>query len=295
MLFACILTEHEEVVTVLQNIPGITWKAKVYENMPEVHASKMKQRVHFTPSPTTKQVQTRQDPLPDHWDWSEQRSECVDFVSDRGVCDILQLASTNILGDLRCLNGLDPTRVEYSAQFILNCDAQHVVSSCDDYTVQNAGWGFLIDNGTVPESCVSYKAGKTGKVGKCPTVCDNQQKLPARTYAKEVLSICDYEDPNNEENIMRALMNGPVQTRVQITYDFSFYSSGIYKSQFGDWYGWMVCEFVGYGVENGVKFWKVKNQMGRNWGENGYFRIARGTGIPWGENYIEQECYQIVV
>ncbi|CAL6035309.1 Cathepsin_B [Hexamita inflata] len=70
---------------------------------------------------------------------------------------------------------------------------------------------------------------------------------------------------------------------VQITYDFSFYSSGIYKSEFGDWYGWIVCEFVGYGL-NGVKFWKVKNQFGRNWGENGYFRIARGTEIPWGEN-----------
>ena len=34
---------------------------------------------------------------------------------------------------------------------------------------------------------------------------------------------------------------------------------------------------MGWGVEGGVKYWKVANSWNPHWGEKGYFRIVRGV------------------
>lgn len=59
--------------------------------------------------------------------------------------------------------------------------------------------------------------------------------------------------------------------------DFENYASGVYKATSSKSVGGHAVKLVGWGVDGGVKYWKIANSWNPYWGENGYFRIVRGT------------------
>lgn len=71
--------------------------------------------------------------------------------------------------------------------------------------------------------------------------------------------------------------NGPVETAFTVYEDFLTYKSGVYRHRTGGELGGHAVKIVGWGVENGLKYWKIANSWNPNWGDQGYFKILRGT------------------
>jgi C1A family cysteine protease len=59
--------------------------------------------------------------------------------------------------------------------------------------------------------------------------------------------------------------------------DFPSYTSGVYTVKSTTALGGHAIRLIGWGTENGVDYWIGANQWSSGWGENGYFRIRRGT------------------
>ena len=70
---------------------------------------------------------------------------------------------------------------------------------------------------------------------------------------------------------------GPVEGAFTVYEDFETYTSGVYQHITGRYLGGHAIRILGWGVENGQKYWLVANSWNESWGENGYFKILKGV------------------
>jgi cathepsin B len=114
---------------------------------------------------------------------------------------------------------------------------------------------------------------------KGPTSCDSDAKAPHNDYAKDKYFFTGKTvTASGETEIQQAVMaGGPMEVAFIVYSDFENYASGIYHHVTGSMAGGHAVKLVGWGVEGGVKYWKIANSWNPYWGEDGYFRIRRGT------------------
>lgn len=90
-----------------------------------------------------------------------------------------------------------------------------------------------------------------------------------------------------EEDIKREIMErGSISVSFMVYEDFMSYSEGVYQMASGDLLGGHAVKMLGWGVDSGTPYWTCMNSWGTSWGENGFFRIRRGTD----ECGIEDSC-----
>jgi len=126
---------------------------------------------------------------------------------------------------------------------------------------------FIMENGQCPLSAYPYTSGVTKTGGTC-------QKCSAVAH----ISSCSDVKPNDQISLKAAVAQQPVAIAIEAdTRYFQSYSGGVLTSSSCGTtldHGVLI---VGYGTENGIDYWLVKNSWGPTWGLQGYVKIARSS------------------
>lgn len=71
---------------------------------------------------------------------------------------------------------------------------------------------------------------------------------------------------------------GPIEASFDVYSDFPSYKSGIYeKTENATYLGGHAVKLIGWGEQFGIPYWLMVNSWNEGWGDNGLFKIRRGT------------------
>jgi C1A family cysteine protease len=164
-------------------------------------------------------------------------------------------------------NEPEPT-FDLSEQHLFSCGG----GSCEYGWNTPYAFNYLKELGAPDEECYPYRAmdDKPPNFGApCDETCQDWV-IRARKA-----SDWGWVTSHSEEEIKNALMNGPLAVYITVYSDFFGYSSGVYERISDHVEGGHIVCMVGW--DDDLNCWICKNSWGADWGEDGWFRIRKGT------------------
>ena len=217
------------------------------------------------------------DEIPTAFDVRTQWPYCAEVtgaISNQGNCgSCWAMASAAVVSDRVCIATGGAVRTQYAPQFMVSCYARQLGCSGGR---PDPVWHDIMREGLVPEACVPFEQRDEACTGRCV----DGSAYPARQRTHNVYAPWGATDAARVAAIQRDLMqHGSVSASYLVFSDFRpARGTGVYaRGHKATFDGLHMVRIVGWGEENGVPYWTVANSWGTTWGDNGFFRIRRGT------------------
>ena len=199
---------------------------------------------------------------------------CWAFAAASAVSDRLRLMT----------KGAWPT-AELSPQMIVNCAT--TANGCHGGGMSSA-YKLMHERGAVDEGCMRYTAddNECTDINICRDCGHDYPCHAVKNYTKYFVE--EYGSVSGEERMMKEIYaRGPITCAIDATDDFYYnYRGGIYRDTSGAQSLNHAISVVGWGEEDGQKYWIMRNSWGSYWGEKGFARVVRGENNLG----IESEC-----
>lgn len=226
--------------------------------------------------------------LPRSFDARNKWPGLVSGPFDQGWCGASWVISTvAVASDRYAIMSRGMEKVKLSAQHLLSCNNRGQ-RGCQGGHLSRA-WMFVRKFGLVDDACYPWTGNQTTcRLPKKSTLTTARcAPLPSQhTLRTELYKVGPAYRLKSEEDIMDEIMeSGPVQATMKVYQDFFSYKSGVYKKtglEKSASFGYHSVRIVGWGEEPDIygqplKYWLAVNSWGPYWGEEGLFKILRGT------------------
>jgi len=178
--------------------------------------------------------------------------------------------------------------------------------SCSPYCQGcDGGFPYLVgkhfeDYGVTEENCMKYDLARyydfnpsisdylKGDSETCEKANKCGEYQSKRWYGTNYHYVGGYYGGCNEQDMLKEIQDGPLTIGFWASQDLVYYRGGIWHQTsapeivtHNNKRAWEKTNhavvLVGYGEEGGVKYWLAKNSWGSQWGEDGYFKVKRGS------------------